>query len=67
MPGMVDDLRQQRGQAHVAADLQAAAGEQFLDVGAAAHDPEKVGLGDLDGDIGRRVPAGFGAAVRLDL
>ena len=62
-PGVADDLRQQGGQTHVAADLQAGAGEQFFDVGGAAHDAEEVTLGHLDGDVRGAVPAGTGAAA----
>ncbi len=64
---MVDDLRQQRRQAHVAANLQAPAGEQFLDIGQARHDPEEVLFRHLDGDVGAAVAAGLGATAGLDL
>ncbi|MNN39331.1 hypothetical protein D3C81_1533640 [compost metagenome] len=59
----VDDLRQQSGQAQVAADFQPAASKQLFDVGAAGHDAQQVLLGDLDGDIRRGMPTGLGARL----
>ncbi|MCY1460491.1 hypothetical protein D9M71_780550 [compost metagenome] len=62
--GLVDDLGQQGRQTEVAADLQAPAGEQLFDVGAARHDPQQVLLRDLDSDIRSRMTARLGARLR---
>jgi len=52
-----------RCQAHVAADFQATAGEQFFDIDPAAHDPEKIALGHFNGHVGGW--GGVRGAVRL--
>lgn len=64
---MVDDLRQHRRQPHVAANLQATAGEQLFDVGHAGHDPEEILFSDFDGHVRARMAADLGAAAGLDL
>jgi hypothetical protein len=67
LASVVDDLRQHCRQAHVAADLQAPAGEQFLDVGHAGHDPQKVLFRDFDGHVRAGVATGCRALAGLDV
>ena len=67
LASVVDDLRQHRRQAHVAADLQAPAGEQFLDIDHAGHDPEKIFFSDFDGHVRTRVAPDCRALAGLDV